>query len=76
MTARHEVRAAEAQFRDPDSAQPFAIGSTVRHAAGIGTIEFVAYSSSMDQHVYTVAFDPRTKLRLIERDIDLIEEPA
>jgi len=30
----------------------------------------------MDQHVYTVAFDPRTKLRLIERDIDLIEEPA
>lgn len=72
MSARHEARAAEAQYRDPRLAQPFAIGSTVRCAAGIGTIEFVAYSSAVGSHVYTVAFDSRMKLRLVSREIELI----
>lgn len=72
MSARHDARAADAQFRDPTLGKPHGIGATVRCAAGIGTIEFVSYSSAMDDFVYTVAIDTRTKLRLIGRDIELL----
>lgn len=69
MSARREARAAEAEYRNPGLAEPFAVGSVVRCAAGTGTIEFVAYSACMESHVYTVAIDTRTKLRLVSRDI-------
>jgi len=74
VTARSEAHAGDALYRDPALGKPFGIGSTVRCSAGLGTIEFVAYSSGMNQHVYTVAMDTRTKLRLVQRDIELIKE--
>ena len=67
MTARHEARAADAQFRDPSP--PYRIGQRVRTAGGIGVIEFIAYSNAMESPVYTVAIDSRIKLRLTARDI-------
>lgn len=67
MTARHEARAAEAQFRDPPP--PLRIGQRVRTAGGVGVIEFIAYSNAMESPVYTVALDSRIKLRLTARDI-------
>jgi hypothetical protein len=74
MSARSEARAADAGYRDPSLGKPFSIGTPVRCAAGIGSIEFVAYSSAMMQYVYTVAIDTRTKLRLVQRDIEVIGE--
>ena len=63
MTARHEARAAEAIFRDPP--EPLRIGQRVRCDAGIGVIEFIAHSNAMQSPLYTVAFSPRIKLRLL-----------
>jgi hypothetical protein len=76
MSARSDARGDDQRYRDPAVGKPFSIGSTVRCAAGIGTIEFVAYSSAMNQHVYTVALDTRTKLRLVSRDVELLKEPT
>lgn len=72
MSARREARAGDPEYRDPTMRDPFPIGSVVRCSAGIGTIEFVAYSACMESHVYTVSLDTRTKLRLVSRDIELI----
>lgn len=67
MTARHDARAADADYRDP--ARRFAIGDRVQTSSGPGTIEFIAFSSLMNATVYTVAIDTRIKLRLIGRDL-------
>lgn len=67
MTARHDARAGEAQFRDPSP--PLRIGQRVRTASGVGVIEFIAYSNAMQSPLYTVAIDPRIKLRLLARDL-------
>jgi hypothetical protein len=47
----------------------FLIGQLVRCSAGIGTVEFVARSSAMACHLYTVAFDTRVKLRVLESEL-------
>lgn len=67
MTARHDARAADAQFRDPSP--PLHIGQRVRTTSGIGVIEFIAFSNAMQSPVYTVALDSRIKLRLLARDL-------
>ena len=72
MTARHDARAAEAQFRDP--APALRIGQRVRTTSGIGVIEFIAYSNAMQSPLYTVAIDHRIKLRLLAADLFPIEE--
>lgn len=76
MSARHDARSGEDQYRNPTASAPFAIGSTVRCASGVGIIEFVAFSSAMASHVYTVALNTRIKLRLVASDIELLQEPA
>lgn len=55
----------------PASSGPhkFAIGDRVQTNAGIGRIEFIAYSNAMQSPIYTVAIDRRTTLRLHERDL-------
>lgn len=67
MTARSEARASDAIYRDPP--HRYAIGDSVRCAAGIGRIEFIAHSNAMASPLYTVALDTRTKLRLLGRDL-------
>lgn len=69
MTARHDARAAEVQFRD--HAPQLRIGQRVRTSSGPGVIEFIAYSAAVQQAVYTVAIDTRIKLRLVRSDITL-----
>ena len=70
MTARSDARAADAIYRDVPG--PFAIGQRVLTSCGIGVIEFIAYSNSMEAPLYTVAIDPRIRLRLLGRDLQPI----
>lgn len=51
------------------NAHKFSIGDRVQTDAGIGRIEFIAYSNAMQSPIYTVAIDRRTTLRLHERDL-------
>lgn len=74
MSSRSDARAAEVIYRTP--AEPLQIGDIVQTSCGVGTIEFVAHSSAMESHLYTVAIDTRTKLRLLARDITLIRRAA
>lgn len=67
MTVRSDARAAEAIFRDVPG--PFDIGQNVLTCCGVGTIEHIAYSHSMQAPVYTVAIDSRIRLRLLGRDL-------
>lgn len=67
MTARHDARAADAQYRDP--APPYRIGQRVRTTSGVGVIEFIAFSNAMQSPVFTVAIDTRIKLRLVAADL-------
>lgn len=67
MSERSEARAAEAEYRD--QAPKYRIGDRVRCVHGVGVIEFVANSNAMMSPLYTVAFDSRMKLRLLERDL-------
>lgn len=74
MTARRDARAAEAIFRDPPDV--FAIGDRVLTSCGIGIVEHVAYTHSMQAALYTVALDPRMKLRLLGRDLQRMKGKA
>lgn len=67
MSARSDARAAEALYRDPPDT--YALGDRVLTSCGIGIVEFIAYSHSMQEPLYTVAIDPRIKLRLLGRDL-------
>lgn len=52
----------------------YRVGERVRTNAGIGTIEFIAYSNAMESPVYTVAIDTRIKLRMLAREILGLED--
>lgn len=52
------------------NAPKFRVGDRVRCVHGVGHIEFVATSSSMDSPLYTVAIDSRMRLRMLERDLE------
>jgi len=67
VTARSDARAAEISYRNPP--EPFMVGDRVMTSAGIGYVEYVAWSRSMESPLYTVAVDQRTKLRLLARDL-------
>jgi len=67
MSARRDARAADAIYATPPD--PLEVGDIVQTSCGVGTIEFVARSCAMESHLYTVAIDTRTKLRLLARDI-------
>lgn len=67
MTARHDDRADDAIYRDVPG--PFAIGQRVLTCCGVGIVEHIAYSHSMQAPLYTVAIDPRMRLRLLGRDL-------
>lgn len=67
MNQRSDFRAADAAFRDPFC--DYRIGDRVRTSAGVGVIEFIAYSAGMESSIYTVNIDCRIKLRLRQSDL-------
>lgn len=58
------------QENKPVASPRFVKGQLVRCSAGVGHIEFIAQSSAMGSHLYTVAIDTRIKLRLLESDLE------
>lgn len=73
MSARSDARAAEAAYahagRRPGV---FVVGDVVRTTSGVGVVEFVAFSRSMEAELYTVAIDSRINLRLLGADLVLL----
>ena len=67
MTARSEARAADHDYRSVPAR--FRIGQRVRSQGHTGTVEFVAHTNAMESPLYTVRFDSRITLRLLERDL-------
>lgn len=75
MSRRSEARGADAHYQQSGGAPAvFEPGDIVRSNAGQGVIEFVAYSTSMEAPLYTVAIDTRIKLRLLGRELTLIRK--
>jgi RNA polymerase-interacting CarD/CdnL/TRCF family regulator len=66
-TARSEARAADQDYRH--RAPMYRIGDRVLTVHGVGVIEFIANSNAMDSPLYTVDFDSRMKVRLLERNL-------
>ena len=53
---------------------PLAIGDRVKVFGVAGVIEAIAQSKATGQRVFTVSYDGRIRLRVVDRDVERIEE--
>ncbi|MCL4763744.1 MAG: hypothetical protein KJ018_18545 [Burkholderiales bacterium] len=74
MSARSSTRRDESLYRHGSHirVRPLHIGDRVRAYGEVGVVTAIDWSASTGHRIVTVAHSPRVRLRVAERDVELL----